>query len=163
MLGTFSSNFLSSSTMLSPDVEQIIQEFFLLARQVRCLNGTRFGGHSSSLRYRALVHHNTLSYLPDIREVPAHNCRCNDDQKHNARDACTQDPTASLLFVLLCKPFVPTITRQYPSFALPFVDSRIDILRINTGLSTLLWSLLHIPWNIRHVDCCRESLPAGRP
>jgi hypothetical protein len=122
----------------SPNVEQIIDEFFLLARQVRCLNVTRFGDHSFSLRYRALVHHDVLSYFPDLREVPAHNCRSNNDQNHNTRDAHAQDPAASLLFVLLCKPFVPTITRQYPSFALPFVDLRVDILRINAGFSTLL-------------------------
>lgn len=69
---------------------------------------------SSKVRYRALVHRNAFSYLFDLRKVPAHNCCRNDDQKHDACDASTQDSAVSLLFVLLCKPFIPAITCQHP-------------------------------------------------
>jgi len=90
---------------------------------VRCLYSNRFGNQFSKVRYRALVHHNAFSYLSDLRKVPSYNCCCNDDQKHDACDASTQDSTMSLLFVLLCKPFIPAITCQHPFFVLLVVDS----------------------------------------
>jgi hypothetical protein len=57
-----------------------------------------------------LICRDPLSYLPDLREVPSHHCRRDDDQSHNRRDTRTHNSAPSLLSVLLCKPFIPVIT-----------------------------------------------------
>jgi hypothetical protein len=69
----------------------------------------------SALALVFFVGRDTLSYLLDLREVPSHYCRRDDDQSHNHRDTCTHDPAPSLLPVLLCKPFVPSIMVSTPS------------------------------------------------
>jgi hypothetical protein len=69
----------------------------------------------SALALVFLVGRDTLLYLLDLREVPSHYCRRDDDQSHNHRNTRAHDPPPSLLPVLLCKPFVPSIKVSTPS------------------------------------------------
>jgi hypothetical protein len=95
----------------------------------------------SALVLKLLIRDGAVSYLPDFREVVSYYCGCDDDQQYNKCDACTHDPTPSLLLVLLCKPLVSDrIRQQSPCILQPLV-------RRAYWVSTLLLELFCEPFS----------------